>query len=160
MKSTFKKRFFRKNQSFYNHTKMMLGSLTRCRTAVPSQMFIRAATRFNSTTSSNVQLIESLNDFKKTVVDKSNEKLKMVDFYATWCGPCKAISPMVEKWADEYKESADFYKIDVDQAPEVAGFCGVSAMPTFLFVKDGKIVSKVVGANPKNIKRDLDLFTK
>lgn len=93
--------------------------------------------------------IASAADFDKVV---SVEKLVVVDFFATWCGPCKMISPMVEKFSNEYTQ-ADFYKVDVDQVPEVAQKSEVSSMPTFILFKSGKQVAKVVGANPAGVKQ-------
>lgn len=61
----------------------------------------------------------------------------VVDFFATWCGPCKAIAPIVEKLSDSVT-SVKFYKVDVDELASVAADNGISAMPTFLFYKDGQ----------------------
>ncbi|CUS24560.1 LAQU0S17e01684g1_1 [Lachancea quebecensis] len=82
------------------------------------------------------------------------DKLVVVDFFATWCGPCKMIAPMIEKFAEQYP-SAAFYKLDVDQVPEVAQKNEVSAMPTILLFKNGQVVDKVVGANPAAIKQKI-----
>ncbi|THW29458.1 hypothetical protein D6D23_01076 [Aureobasidium pullulans] len=73
--------------------------------------------------------------------------LMVVDFFATWCGPCKAIAPQVVKMSSTYP-SARFYKIDVDEVPEVAQELSIRAMPTFVLFKDGQEVATVVGANP------------
>ncbi|THY34350.1 hypothetical protein D6D01_01995 [Aureobasidium pullulans] len=73
--------------------------------------------------------------------------LMVVDFFATWCGPCKAIAPQVVKMSSTYP-SARFFKIDVDEVPEVAQELSIRAMPTFVLFKDGQEVATVVGANP------------
>ncbi|KAF2772885.1 thioredoxin-domain-containing protein [Teratosphaeria nubilosa] len=73
--------------------------------------------------------------------------LLVLDCFATWCGPCKVIAPQVVKFSDTYKD-ARFYKLDVDEVPEVAQELSVRAMPTFLLFKDGEKVGEVVGANP------------
>ncbi|EGP84718.1 unnamed protein product [Zymoseptoria tritici ST99CH_1A5] len=79
------------------------------------------------------------------------EGVAVVDFFATWCGPCKVIAPQVVKFSDQYS-SARFYKVDVDEVPEVAQLVGVRAMPTFMVYKNGEKVQEVVGANPKALE--------
>jgi len=81
---------------------------------------------------------------------KASSKLVVVDFFATWCGPCKVISPKVDQMSKEH-EDVDFYKVDVDELNDVAAEQGIRAMPTFLFFKDGEKVEEVVGANHKAI---------
>ncbi|SCU97538.1 LANO_0E16270g1_1 [Lachancea nothofagi CBS 11611] len=98
-----------------------------------------------------VTQISSSADFDKAI---QADKLVVVDFFATWCGPCKMIAPMLEKFAAEYS-SADFYKLDVDEVPEVAQKSEVSAMPTIVLFKSGKVVDKIVGANPALIKQKI-----
>lgn len=98
-----------------------------------------------------VSEIKSVAEFESAI---SVDKLVVVDFFATWCGPCKMIAPMLEKFAAEYSQ-ADFYKVDVDEVPEVAKTNEVSAMPTLIFFKSGKEVAKVVGANPAAIKQTI-----
>lgn len=96
-----------------------------------------------------VKQITSVSEFDSAI---AVDKLVVVDFFATWCGPCKMIAPMIEKFAAEYS-TADFYKLDVDDLPEVAQKNEVSAMPTLVLFKNGKEVAKVVGANPAAIKQ-------
>ncbi|AWU73677.1 uncharacterized protein C5L36_0A02800 [Pichia kudriavzevii] len=76
--------------------------------------------------------------------------IAFVDFYATWCGPCKMIAPYVEKFSDIHT-NINFFKVDVDELSDVAHEHGISAMPTFLVFKHGKVVDKIVGANPQGI---------
>ncbi|KAL2810789.1 thioredoxin [Aspergillus granulosus] len=77
-----------------------------------------------------------------------NSKAPIVlDCFAEWCGPCKAIAPQVAKFAEQYP-NVEFYQIDVDELSDVAAEIGVRAMPTFIFFKDGQKVNEVVGANP------------
>ncbi|KAL5341663.1 thioredoxin [Aspergillus crustosus] len=71
----------------------------------------------------------------------------VLDCFATWCGPCKAIAPKVEQFAEQYPDAL-FYQIDVDELSDVAAELGVRAMPTFMLFKDGEKVGDVVGANP------------
>ncbi|KAL8166091.1 hypothetical protein V2J09_007590 [Rumex salicifolius] len=78
--------------------------------------------------------------------ESSSNKLVVVDFTASWCGPCRMIAPIL---ADLAKKKTDvvFVKVDVDEVKEVAEEWSVEAMPTFIFLKNGKLVEKVVGAN-------------
>jgi thioredoxin 1 len=71
----------------------------------------------------------------------------VIDCFATWCGPCKQIAPRVVAFSKTYPETR-FYKVDVDEVPEVAQELAVSAMPTFVIFKDGELKQTVVGANP------------
>lgn len=78
--------------------------------------------------------------------------LTVVDFYATWCGPCKMIAPLLEKFSTEYS-NVNFIKVDVDESGDIAQQYEVSSMPTLIFFKNGEIVQKVIGANPSAIKQ-------
>lgn len=70
---------------------------------------------------------------------------------ATWCGPCKVIAPQIVKMSDAFP-SVRFYKLDVDEVPDVAQELGVRAMPTFIVFKNGEKVKEVVGANQKALQ--------
>lgn len=85
----------------------------------------------------------------KSLVTESKEPV-IVDFFAEWCGPCKAIAPAIEKFSETH-EHVKFYKVDVDALADVAAENGISAMPTFLFFKDGELLETVRGANPPAI---------
>jgi len=76
----------------------------------------------------------------------------VIDYKAKWCQPCSQIAPEVEKLAHQYP-SISFYKVDVDEASDIASSVGISAMPTFHFYKNGKLVDKIVGANLPALKR-------
>lgn len=77
----------------------------------------------------------------------SNDSLVVIDFSATWCGPCKAIAPIFAELAQD-TTGVYFMKVDVDENPDTAAKYSVSAMPTFLFIKNGEVVDRLMGANP------------
>ncbi len=81
-------------------------------------------------------------------------KPAMVDFWAEWCGPCKMMLPIVEELSKEYENKLTIAKVDVDNNQAVAGKFGIRNIPTILFIKDGKVVDKQVGAAPKNVLVD------
>lgn len=86
-------------------------------------------------------------NFKELVVN--SDKPSLVDFWATWCGPCRTIAPIIEDLASEYEGQANIVKVDVDANPDVAAKFGIRNIPTILFFKGGEVVGKVVGAVPK-----------
>ncbi len=73
----------------------------------------------------------------------------LVDFYATWCGPCKSLDPIVKELAAEYEGRAKVVKIDIDKAPGVAANHGIMAVPTIIVFKDGAEARKMTGFKPK-----------
>ena len=74
----------------------------------------------------------------------------IIDFYATWCGPCKQTAPIVEKLAEDYAGRIDVYKVDVDQQQELAAFFGVQSIPTILFIPNEGTPQRVSGAMPRS----------
>lgn len=81
--------------------------------------------------------------------------IALLDFYATWCGPCKRIAPAFETLANEFKHIT-FLKVDVDESPDLAEEFTIKAMPTFLFLVNGKVVQAVEGADLNQIVRILE----
>ena len=74
----------------------------------------------------------------------------VLDFYATWCGPCKKIGPIIEELAEEYAGKVSIAKCNVDDDDELASKYGIRNVPTVLFIKNGEVVDKHVGAAPKS----------
>ena len=86
----------------------------------------------------------------------SKNPLTLVDFWASWCGPCRMIAPIVEELAAETPD-VTFAKIDVDENPDIAIGLRIASIPTLMLFKDGKLVDKAVGAHPKeDIRRMID----
>lgn len=81
--------------------------------------------------------------------------LVLVDFWAPWCGPCKMIAPVLEELDSELGETVKIVKVDVDENQETAGKFGVMSIPTLIVLKDGEVVDKVVGFQPKEALSEL-----
>ncbi|MFC1733687.1 thioredoxin [candidate division KSB1 bacterium] len=79
-----------------------------------------------------------------------SDKLAVVDFSAEWCGPCRMVSPIVKELAEQYKDQVVAGEVDVDNNPMTAAKYGVRNIPTVLFIKNGEVVDKQVGAVPKS----------
>jgi thioredoxin 1 len=86
-------------------------------------------------------------NFESVVNETKN--LIVVDFWAEWCGPCRLIAPIIHELAEEYTDKVIFGKVDVDQESELAVKFGIRNIPTVLFIKEGKVIDKIVGAVPK-----------
>ncbi len=88
-------------------------------------------------------------DFQKEVLE--NEKLTIVDFWAPWCMPCQMLTPIIEELAEEMKEKADVYKMNVDECPETAEKYGIKGIPAVLFFKNGEVVKEMKGMQSKEV---------
>jgi len=97
-----------------------------------------------------VHNLETKADFDQAL-ENDKDTLLVLDCFATWCGPCKVIAPQVVKFSGTYP-NAKFYKLDVDEVPDVAQELGIRAMPTFMLFKNGEKIAEVVGANPKALE--------
>ncbi|MBU1179751.1 thioredoxin [Patescibacteria group bacterium] len=85
--------------------------------------------------------------FKKEVLDA--KRPVMVDFYAEWCGPCKAMAPVVDELEKELKNKIKIFKVNIEKEDALAGKYGIMSIPTFLIFKKGKIVEQLMGAMEK-----------
>ncbi|KAF5306564.1 hypothetical protein FQR65_LT07291 [Abscondita terminalis] len=96
--------------------------------------------------------VTSMDDFMTKLKD-AGDTLVVVDFYATWCGPCKMISPKLEELAGELGQSVLILKVDVDDCEDIATEYNISSMPTFIFIKNCEVVTQFSGANYDKLKQ-------
>lgn len=101
-----------------------------------------------------VTQVDTMEDLNSIIfMASASGKLVVIDFSATWCPPCKAIFPLYQELSEEFDEdSAIFLKVDVDENPEAAANFQVSAMPTFLFIKGGEVIDRMMGADPNKLQ--------
>ena len=88
-------------------------------------------------------------NFQTTVME--SDKLSVIDFWAEWCGPCRAIGPVIEELATEYAGEVNIGKVNVDVNPNLSMNFGITSIPAILFVKGGQVVDKQIGAVPKSV---------
>ncbi|MHA1436046.1 MAG: thioredoxin [Promethearchaeota archaeon] len=104
----------------------------------------------------NIVIIQNVNEFNK-LMDNFPDKIVVVDFWATWCGPCKIFAPIFERIQKEYSKEFIFAKVNVDANNALANRYRITGIPTTLFIKNFKIINKVVGAlNYENMKLILE----
>jgi thioredoxin 1 len=87
-------------------------------------------------------------NFQTEVLDSN--QLSMIDFWAEWCGPCRAIGPVVEELSREFEGRVNIGKVNVDHNPQLSMNYGITSIPAILFIKNGQVVDKLVGAQPKH----------
>ena len=103
------------------------------------------------------EVIINKSNFENEVINA--DKPVLLDFWASWCGPCKILSPVLSEIADEYADVLKVAKVNVDDEPELAMKFKVSSIPMLVFFKDGRIVSTSVGYRPKDeILNELKLY--
>ncbi|QNQ81470.1 thioredoxin [Lactobacillus sp. PV034] len=102
-------------------------------------------------------MVEEIND--KSFENETSEGVVLTDFWATWCGPCKMQSPVIEQLSQEM-DDVKFTSVDVDQNQDLAKELGIMAIPTLIIKKDGKIVDRLTGYTPKEkLEQILDQYT-
>ena len=99
--------------------------------------------------------MEIVNSTDQTFSSDTSQGLVLVDFWAPWCGPCKMIAPVLQELDSEMSDTVKIVKVDVDENQETAGKFGVMSIPTLLVLKDGEVVDKVVGFQPKEALAEL-----
>jgi len=97
-----------------------------------------------------VYVVKSKADFDQQL-ENAGSKLVVVDFFATWCGPCKMIAPKLEELSKELAEKIVVVKVDVDECEDIAMEYNISSMPTFIFIKNKEKVDEFVGANAEKL---------
>lgn len=102
----------------------------------------------------SVQSLHYMSEYDQAIASQS---LSVIDWWAQWCSPCLQIAPKIEQLTKSYP-TVKFYKIDVDAASDIATRAGISAMPTFHFYKNGKLLDTVVGARLSAIKDKLERY--
>ncbi|EDW05503.1 thioredoxin-1 [Drosophila mojavensis] len=96
--------------------------------------------------------IRNMNEFYKRL-DASDRKLVVLDFYATWCGPCQEMDSVVKSLARKYGSRVDIMKINVDRFEELMDMYNVRSMPTFVFIKNNRKMSRMTGADEYKLKQ-------
>lgn len=81
----------------------------------------------------------------------TSDKLTVIDFWAEWCGPCRAIGPVIEELSKDYAGKVNIGKVNVDQNPQLSVNYGITSIPAILFIKNGQVVDKQVGAVPRAV---------
>ncbi|MCX7857986.1 MAG: thioredoxin [Deltaproteobacteria bacterium] len=104
---------------------------------------------------SNMNKAKTLTDSEfKTEVLEANLPV-LVDFWASWCGPCQIMGPIIDKIAEEYEGKVKVCKLNVDENPKTPAAYGIRAIPTIILFNNGEVVEKIVGAQPKSAIENL-----
>jgi thioredoxin 1 len=96
------------------------------------------------------EFVKHIDDNAFDTVVLKGDKPALVDFWAPWCGPCKAIGPILEELAMTYSDKMNVIKVNVDENPKTSLLYGVRSIPTLIFIKDGKVTETKIGMMPKD----------
>lgn len=96
-------------------------------------------------------------DDLKSKLEEAGNNLVVIDFFAVWCGPCKMIGPLIEELSKEMQDVL-FLKVDVDECEDIAAEYEISSMPTFIFIKEGKVLETFSGANYDKLKNTVQKY--
>lgn len=99
-----------------------------------------------------VHEVQSQSDYVQQM-KKAGDKLVLIDFFATWCGPCKFIAPYLEALAKKYAPHIVVLKVDIDENDDLARKFKIKSMPTFVFLRNNQIIHQLVGADPGKIEQ-------
>jgi len=97
-----------------------------------------------------VHQVKTVSELQNKLKEAGN-KLVVVDFFATWCGPCKKIAPIFEKIAEKYGDKLLLLKVDVDEVEELVGEYGIEVLPTFVFIRGGVTIDTLVSSNDQKL---------
>ena len=100
------------------------------------------------------EIILTKDNFEKEI--KESDKAVLIDFWATWCGPCKMIAPIIKEIAEEFSDEVKVCKVNIDDEPSLATKFGITSIPTLLVIKNGEVVKTSVGYIPK--EKIIELF--
>jgi len=120
-----------------------------CQVCRKSRLELNLQTQTNNQTIKIRNMAQSFTDSNFQTEVLSSDKLTVVDFWAEWCGPCRAIGPVIEELSKEYAGKVNVGKVNVDENPQVSMNYGITSIPAILFIKNGQVVDKLVGAQPK-----------
>jgi thioredoxin 1 len=99
--------------------------------------------------------MENLTDLTfNSFIESKKEQLMVVDFWAEWCGPCKALSPVLQELSTEYEDKVMFVKLEFDQCADLSEYYKIKALPTIVFLKNGKEIERMTGFKTKSVLKE------